>query len=58
MKRFYSPNYYSIHNRLLLRRRPPQIDTGSFNTFVPHKVSKERNVVKGFQEVFSISMSE
>ena len=52
------PRYYFVNNFLLFDTASPQIDSSGFDTLMSHKVCKEGDVVKLFEEVFSETVSE
>lgn len=58
MPGFFLPVYDLINDGSLLGRGFAQINTGSFNALMPHKVSEESNVVAAIQEALCKAMAE
>ena len=59
MRTFLSlPRHHLIHNFTLFTCSLAQIYTCSFDMFVPHKVSKQSDVVSLFQEILSEPVTE
>ena len=58
MPGFLLPIYDIIDDSSLLGRGFAEINAGSFDTFVSHKVSEKRNVVAAFQEALCKAVAE
>ena len=58
MPGFFLPIYDIIDDSSLFGRGFAEIDAGSFDTFVPHKVGEKRNVVAAFQEALCKAVAE
>ena len=58
MPGFLLPVYDLINDSSLLGRGFAEINAGGFDTFVPHKVSEESNVVAAFQEALCEAVTE
>lgn len=54
----FLPVYYLIHDSSLLGRGFAEINAGGFDTFMPHKVGEESNVVAALQEALCKAMAE
>ena len=54
----FLPVYYLIHDGSLLGRGFSEINAGGFDTFMPHKVGEESNVVAALQETLCKAMTE
>ena len=52
------PSDNLIYNFLLLQATSSQIDTCRLDTFMPHEVGKQGNIVVLLQEIFCITMAE
>ena len=58
MPGFLLPVYDLINDSSLFGRGFAEINAGGFDTFMPHKVSEESNVVAAFQEALCKSVAE
>ena len=58
MPGFLLPVYDLINDGSLLSRGFAEINAGSFDTFMPHKVSEECDVVAALQEALCKAMAE
>ena len=59
MRTFLSlPRHHLIHNFALFACCLAQINTSRFDMFVPHKVSKQSDVVSLFQEILGKPVTE
>ena len=58
MPGFFLPIYDIIDDSSLLGRGFSEINAGSFDTFVSHKVGEKRNVVAAFQEALCEAVAE
>ena len=58
MPGFLLPVYYIIDDSSLLGRGFAEINAGCFNTFVPHKISEECDVVAALQEALCKAVTE
>ena len=52
------PRHHFIYYLPLLGSRAAQVDACSFDAFVPHKVSKQSNVIELVEEVLCKAMAE
>ena len=52
------PRHHFIYYLPLLGSRAAQVDTRSFDAFVPHKVSKKGDVIELVEEVLCKAMAE
>lgn len=55
---FPLPVYNRIYNFTLFSGCFAEINTGSFNAFMPHEISKKRYIITTFQETFCKSVPE
>ena len=53
-----SPGDHLVQKLLLLFAGAGQIDTGGFDIFMSHQVSKQRDIVEFVQEIFSKPVAE
>ena len=58
MPGFLLPVYDLINDGSLLGRGFAEVNAGSFNAFVPHKVGEESNVIAALQEALCEAMAE
>ena len=58
MPGFLLPVYDLINDSSLLGRGFAEINAGSFNTFMTHKVGEESNVVAALQEALCEAVTE
>lgn len=58
MPGFFLPVYDLIDDGSLLGRCFAEINAGGFDTFVPHKVSEESDVVAALQEALCKAVTE
>ena len=58
MPGFLLPVYYLIDDGLLLGRGFAEVNAGSFNAFMPHKVGEECDVIAALQETLCKAMAE
>ena len=58
MPGFLLPIYDLVNDSSLFGRGFAEIDAGSFDTFVPHKVGEECNVVAALQEALCETVTE
>ena len=58
MPGFLLPVYDLINDGSLFSRGFAEINAGSFDTFMPHKVSEKGNVVAAFQEALCEAVTE
>ena len=58
MPGFLLPIYDLINDSPLLGRSFAEINAGGFNTFMPHKVSEECDVVAALQEALCEAVTE
>lgn len=54
----FLPVYDLINDSSLFGRSFAEINAGSFDTFMPHKVSEKGNVVAAFQEALCKAVAE
>lgn len=52
------PCYNFIYKRLLFAGSTAQIYTGGFDTFMPHKVGKQSNIIVLFKKILCVAVSE
>ena len=58
MPGFLLPIYDLINDSPLLGRSFAEINAGSFNAFMPHKVGEESNVIAALQEALCKAVTE
>ena len=58
MPGFLLPVYDLINDGSLLGRGFAEVNAGSFNAFVPHKVGEESNVIAALQEALCKAVTE
>ena len=52
------PSYDFIHQFLLFTGSAAEIYTGRFNTFVPHQIGEQSNIIIFFKKVLCVAMPE
>ena len=57
-KEMDSPIYNLVHNLLLFTSSSSQIDASSFNTFMSHKIGKQRYIIETLKKIFSKTVTE
>ena len=52
------PSYNFVYKSLLFTGGATQIYTGGFDAFMPHKVSKQSNIIVLFKKILCIAVAE